>query len=182
MVARSKNSKRLKYAATILVAVALVIGFAIYEWPSGPKPVREMVFHTASAQFPVGQITVDNTVLQSFKLSGNNFDEIDVLFATYGRKNTGSVQVSLTDSSGTNIFQQSLDVSNLRDNTFVPFKFPPVKNSSGKTFSLSISSSNTNHKNAVTVWAMRPPIPADTSLKLGGKSNPGVIVFDAFLN
>ncbi len=182
MVTSGKNSKKMKYVVTFLAAAVLVVGFALYEWPSSPKPVREMVFHTTSAQYPVGQITANNTVLQSFKLKGNNLDEIDLLFATYGRKNTGSVQVSLTDSSGVNIFQQSLDVSNLRDNTFVPFKFAPVKDSSGKLFFLNISSSNTNVKNAVTVWAMRPPIPADTSLKLGGKSNPGVIVFDAFLN
>lgn len=131
---------------------------------------------------PVGEITPQRTVGQSFVPNHNHLSGIAVLMATYARTNRCSVNFHLRlDGSDQDIYKQELDCSAVRDNSWVRVNFPPVNDSPGKKFVFFFESQNGRPGNAVTVWmAAIPGIYTDGNLLINGKVVPGALRFTTF--
>ena len=172
-----RNKKILVSAIAILISLSFTAQASTQRGTS-----RKPDIHIAAAEAVVGEIYGTHNVVQTFKSNANNMSEIDVLFATFsGRKNTGTLSVSI-DQAGKNIFKTELDISKMKDNSFIPFKFSPISNSAGKSFAITLSSPKATFANCVTAWVMKHNVPVDSTLTYGGKKAPSILVFNTFSN
>ena len=123
---------------------------------------------------PIGEIT--KSVTQTFTSECNDISGVDLFFATYARKNSGSLNVSLRDeTTNTLVFEENLNVARIKDNEWVPFSFPFIQNVSGDNFSLTLSPHGSSPGNAVTVWSTASDI--YTQGELIGVEGGGDLVF-----
>ena len=106
--------------------------------------------HTA----PVGEIFGENTVGQTFVSREANLNGIEVMLATYDRKNTKLVIFHLRESpqSSVDIFREEIAASDVTDNAWHSFRFPPLEDSKGKSYYFYLESPESRLGNAITAW------------------------------
>lgn len=132
------------------------------------------------SKVPVGEIYGSYTVKQSFISVDNNIKGIEVLLANYQRQLKATpVFLQVYDESGRMVAQDNVLASQIKDNSYQRFNFPPIKDSRDKKFVFVISSPGSSPGNAITAW-----ISKDNSFKDGQASNertllPGDLYFDA---
>ncbi len=131
---------------------------------------------------PVGEITPQFAVGQSFVPNHNRLSGVAVMMATWNRVNNCDVGLHLRlEGTDHDISTQQLKCSAIQDNSWVRFDFTPIKDSRGKKFVFLVESPNAAPGNAVTIWmASVQGIYADGSLLLNGKSVPGALRFMTF--
>lgn len=165
----------------IIVGIA-VTALVVVFWPSASQETAGRVedIHIAAAQQPVGGIFGDSDLNQTFISNLDNMAEVQILFATWARVNTGSLFVKISEVDGKEFFSQTLDMSKISDNTFVSFKFEPRKNSKNKKYLINLSSPESTDTNNVTCWGMSENIPKGFELTRGSQKSNLVIVFNTF--
>ncbi len=170
--------KKFRTYFSIAVVTALVIIF----WPSADKPSQERIedIRIAAAQQPVGGIFGENDINQIFVSNVDNLAEIQILFATWARSNSGSLFVKISEVEGEEFFSQTLDMAGMVDNSFVSFKFPPRTDSKNKKYIINLSSPESTPENNVTCWGMVENVPKDFELTYGSQKSNLVIVFNTF--
>lgn len=169
-----------KYKAYI--SAALVVSLIVIFWPSAGQSSSGRIedIHIAKAQYPVGEIFGENELNQTFISNVNNLAEVQILFATWARKNTGSLFVKISEVGGKEFFSETLDMATMADNTFVSFKFDPRKDSKDRKYSINLSSPESTSANSVTCWGMLENIPEGFELTYGSQKSNLVIVFNTF--
>ena len=126
------------------------------------------------AEKPIEEIT--KPVTQTFTSECNDIAGVDLLFATYARQNSGSLNISLRDeTTHTLVFEEDVNVAKLKDNKWVSFRFPFIQNVSGNKFSLTLLPQGSAPGNAVTVWSTASDI--YTQGELHGMEGSGDLVF-----
>lgn len=112
---------------------------------------------------PIGEIVEGTAVTQTFKCNNQNINGFSVLLATYARENKGVLNISLASlSTAEDIQSWRIDVSTLRDNSFVDFMLhEPYACQEGEAFKISISSQDGSYGNAVTIWASDSDVYSD---------------------
>lgn len=115
-----KKSKRLLW---ILAAVywALVVIIAVV----AGEQFRQTVIKSdaLSPAAVVGEISDGVTVTQPFTATADRVTGVELLFDTYGRANSGTLRVSITDGSGTVLTVQTVDVSKLENVRYAAVSF-----------------------------------------------------------
>ena len=115
------------------------------------EPVN-MLLPTSSKGMPVGEILPDRPVVQSLKCPVQTLNDVEIRFATYARKNTSQVEITLTDGAKP-LAQRSLSSVQIKDNSWVPVVLPsPIRDCKGSDLVLKISSQDASPGNAVTIW------------------------------
>lgn len=170
--------KKFRAYITALVVAVLVVTF----WPSEDKSSQRRIedIRIASAQQPVGGIFGENDINQIFVSNVDNLAEIQILFATWARKNSGSLFVKISEVGGEEFFSQTLDMASMVDNSFVSFKFPPRADSKNKKYLINLSSPESTPDNNVTCWGMIDNVPKDFELTYGSQKSNLVIVFNTY--
>ncbi len=99
----------------------------------------------------VGQI-LDVAASQTFTATEKNLSQVGVMFSNYAKKvKTGTLTLTLTDENGDLVGESTMEASEMRNNAFVTLTLPePQANSSGKVYTLSVTSTCTEGK-GVTV-------------------------------
>lgn len=110
---------------------------------------RVNVTDTLSPSGNVGELIAGDMVEQSFSIENESLERIALLFQTYGRTNTGSLDLSIYDGEQL-LYETSLDVSTLEDNTYTSIS-PALTGVAGKTLTLRVSSKDGVSGNAVTL-------------------------------
>jgi hypothetical protein len=166
----------------VYVSIALVVSLIVIFWPTAGQTSSGRVedIRIAKAQYPVGEIFGKNDLNQTFVSNLDNLAEIQVLFATWARKNTGSVFVKISEVGGEEFFSETLDMATMADNSFISFKFEPRKDSKDRKYLINISSPESTPANNVTCWGMLENVPKDFELTYGGQKSNLVIVFNTF--
>jgi len=97
------------------------------------------------------------TVLeQSFSCARPGLTAIHVRIGTYGRPNTGRLLFRLYEGDAdAPLVEQTVDVSEISNNWFHIFEFPPIQQSEGQRFRLQLEAPESSPGNAVTVWCAR---------------------------
>jgi len=117
------------------------------------QPINNNVLPTEQQQ-----ILGDRIVSQSFVAAKDDLDRIDLFLLTYGRKNTHDVNLRLLEVEedvhplqGTEVFHTIFNAATVSDQSWHPFTFPPIPDSAGKTYLISLDSPNSVDGNAITV-------------------------------
>jgi hypothetical protein len=160
----------------LTLGIIIIIGLAVmYSFPH--RQVR--YYDTQSdASDSIGDITADTDIRLEFTAMKDNLESISLKFGTYGRANTGNLNIELLDASGTVVFQESVNVAEVKDNVFTIFTFDPYVSSSQLTFTLLISSPDCAEKNAVTIYKCQPK-GTTTQFFLNGEKQEQALVFAA---
>lgn len=104
----------------------------------------------------VGEIYGTVKVGQTFISEHNNLTRIDVLLATNGNElGNQDIIFHLKNKplDPKDIVAIKINASNVFDNTYYSFDFPPIYNSEGKNFYFYIESPTSSIGNAITIWA-----------------------------
>lgn len=146
---------RAQKLAIISISILPVIGLALifitglnllgYEG----QPVNQYHIELSDAFEIKGEVIIG----QTFVAPLNGLRRIDVAFRTYGRKNTRAVTFYLKQSpdSADIIYQETFNASEIGDNQWRTFEFPPVPDSAGKTFFFYLASPDSVFGDAITV-------------------------------
>lgn len=129
---------------------------------------------------PVGEIIKGGIVSQTFRAEHDKLSAVAVDLATYARVNNCSVKLSLQTAEGVDVSDQTLDCKGVLDNTFYVFAFLGVSGSEGKTFRISISSSDAKPGNAITAWMNESDIYKNGRLSVNGVQMPGALMIKLF--
>ena len=101
----------------------------------------------------IGEIGEGIQVEQRLLAPVEQISSVDILAATYGRANTGTLNLSLKNTQGEEVAQGSADVSELKDGqyTTIPIQqTAPISNSEALT--LTLTSEGAGEGNAVSVY------------------------------
>jgi hypothetical protein len=102
-------------------------------------------------QKPVGYINRHTSIKQSFVGDDDKLLGVDMLLATWGRKNKCDVTLNLLDKDNIVVATQNIDGQLMADNSWVRFSFPSILNSKGKRYFIEIKS-NGNDDNSISAW------------------------------
>lgn len=143
---------------------------------------------------PVGEITSENTVYQTFISSFNTIDRLELYGATYKRENVGTVRIEIFASDLENIKEAAdndlisvaswdLDVSNFEDNTVITLD--AVSNSqvpklSNKHCMIKISSNDCVPGSAITFWTTQENFYPDGAVNIGGYDQYNDLWFNVY--
>lgn len=116
------------------------------------EPVNMLLLTSSKKAIPVGEILPDRPVVQSFKCPVQTLNDVEINFATYARKNTSHVQVTLTDGDKS-VVEQSLSSKEIKDNSWVHVVLPtPIQDCRGRELVLRITSEDASPGDAFTIW------------------------------
>ena len=162
-----------------LSSIALTSCFAvILVLPSGPVFTPDFISQPAT--HPFGEITSDVALRQSFLSDINNLSRIDILLATYARKNSGLLKVELIEDGNKLVYRKIVSDSSLHDNSFFSIKFTPIKESRKHNFLIVLSSPYGYSGNAVTAWLTSSISPGFIEARIPGTSPPAFLVFNTY--
>lgn len=101
---------------------------------------------------PVGEIYGASELRQSFRVCEEGFFAIEIMFATYARRNTGIVEIRLQQLQGAILAEWKLSAAAIIDNMWQRFSFQPLERSTDQLFELIIKAPSSAAGSAITVW------------------------------
>ena len=106
------------------------------------------------ANVPVGAITAETRVSQTFSATEGNLSEVAIMLATYGRRNHVSLVFSLSSDppDGEPLRTVTVPPDAVADNAYHSFQFAPVPDSAGKSFTLTLESPQATPEDSFTAW------------------------------
>lgn len=160
-----------------------VIGLSLFDQLACEgQPINNNVRPTQSQQ-----IWGDQIISQSFVAPRDYLNRVDILFQTYQRQNTHEVtfrllQVAPANNNpltGTELYKTSFNAAAINDQAWYTFTFPPISNSTGKTYLISLSSPESTDGDAITVGGIERNSYTPGSAFLGSIPVPADITFRA---
>jgi len=132
------------------------------------------------ADGPTGEITRENAVAQEFVPDHDDLSGVKVLMATWGRHNRCEIIVRVRRAGvEADMANARFACAQVKDNDWVRLDFPPVSDSRGKRFLVSVESPDGAAGNALTAWkASLAGIYPDGTLFVGGRPTPGALAFE----
>ena len=126
-----------------------------------------------------GEIWGGRTVGQTFVAQHDGLQAVDVLLATFERHNTHPVVFHLREHPNSNDDLRTVTAaaSDIVDNAFHRFSFPPIPDSHHQRFYFFIESPASQAGDAVTAWIGPPGSYQKGSLYLEGQAEEGQLAF-----
>ena len=145
-------------------------------------PILTLDSHQQESNFAVGEITKGVEIGQTFYCSRSNLARIEVALATYNRLNHQEVIFHLKKSprDKKDIYTKKFKASNVIDNEYRSFDFPPLPDSKGKMFYFSFESPLSKRGDAITAWASSENKYKKGTLYLNGKKSKGDLRFKIY--
>jgi len=123
----------------------------------------------------IEELNSDKVVKQKFTAKEETVDTIDLLVATYGRENSGLIQLTITDPQGNVVAEHVDDVAILEDNEIYKWVIEPgIENAKGNEYELTIKTTCAAGA-APTVYYSAD---ANDVFSVGGQERQGSICFD----
>lgn len=134
-----------------LGGVALILLFSLLGIQKATDKIRTQQPH---ANKSVGELIAPAIIGQTFTAEYQGLSLVQVRFATLARANTGPVIFHLRASpEATNdLFTTTIEATDLEDNAYYTFEFPPIRDSAGRSFYFCLEAPEAEHGNAITVW------------------------------
>jgi glycosyltransferase involved in cell wall biosynthesis/2-polyprenyl-3-methyl-5-hydroxy-6-metoxy-1,4-benzoquinol methylase len=155
---------------------------AAREWAKRLLQVDQaLLFNDSPAEW-VGEIRGKRRIGQSFVARHDHLYRIDVLVATYGRRNTRDVILHLMASpdAASDLATVRVNASQLADSGYASFVFPPLADSRSKTYYFCLESPESVSGDAISVWAYRHADLQDAALDVNRRRRKGHLVFGVF--
>ena len=131
----------------------------------------------------VGEIFGERIVQQTFVANRDGLAKVSLLMATYRRRNTAPLRFELRSESADLAIApvtRVIDPDSIADGQWVDVSFEPIARSSGKMFSITLSSPEAVPGNAFTVWKLSRRAHDRGSLRIGGVEQSGDLTFQAW--
>lgn len=133
------------------------------------------------------QIQGEQRISQSFVAPHDNLNRVDILFQTYQRQNTHDVTLRLLEVppnianplQGVERFKINFNAGDVSDQMWHTFFFPPIADSSGKTYLISLASPESSDGDAITVGGIERNVYERGSAFLGAVPVPADLTFRA---
>ncbi len=124
----------------------------------------------------VGELLPSAAAGQTFVAEYSGLCRIEVLLATYDRSNTGPLTFHLRSSRDAreDLVTLAFDAADVVDNTYYVFKFPPIRDSAGRSFYFCLEAAHAAPGNAITVWGSTEDVYPDGEAVLHGLEGNGV--------
>ena len=128
----------------------------------------------ARANVPAGEITAGSWMGQTFRSTEPNLDRVEVLLATFQRRNHVPLLFSLAENPSVEAPLRTVvaQADAIGDNQYYTFVFPPIPDSAGKTFLLTLESPEGAPGDAFTAWLGDCDCYPDGMAFLNGEGQP----------
>lgn len=145
-----KKSKKL---LMILTAAYWALVALIYLVASPQFHQVAAVSDTLSPSATVGELVDGVTITQRLYSPAEELTGISLMTATYGRANTGTLSLTLTNQAGEMLFSKELDISGVSNDqyTYIPIE-NPVSTERNEPLLLTLTTRNCQSGNAITVY------------------------------
>lgn len=146
-----KKSKKL---LTLLAACYWMLVLVIYLVAGDQFHYTAVVSDALSASMTIGELVDGMTVTQTVTVPAEKTTGLELLAGTYGRANTGTLHLVLTNYAGEIVLQQDIDVGTLADGeyTSVPLE-TPLETERGEVLILTLMTTGCTPGNAVTIYS-----------------------------
>ena len=173
-----RKSISLKQGCILAILIYCICVTGVYFIAGDQFQRRTVSMDSVQGTKIVGELTRDNPVKQTFFSQINSVDSLSLQFATYSRKNRGSLSVALQEvQTGITLFQQTVDTSVLQDNSFFTIGLPrPVQNVKGRLLQISVTTDQADKANAVALYYGDQKDPSD-KLTVNGSPVAGTLCF-----
>lgn len=134
---------------------------------------------SVQATTPVGELTDKLLVKQTFYSEIDTINEFSLMFATYGRLNSGYLYVSILDNAnGSILYSEVVDVSQLKDNSFLSFELSePLKEVFEKELAIQIYTDIVDNSKSITMYYNNTESLPRGDLYFNGIRQNGVLCF-----
>lgn len=128
--------------------------------------VSSLATDTMSADGVVGEIVDGMELKQRYKVDFENITQASIRFATYNRKNSGTITLDIEDDSGVVLGSRKINIENIEDGeiTYVSFE-QPITVEKGAIVYLAISSTGSQSGNSITIYKGNAVSVGRTSIK-----------------
>lgn len=142
---------------------------------------RIMVLNGAPMQ-TLGEMAGRRRIGQHFVARRDGLCRVDVMVATYGRRNTRDILFHLKESPDAkdDLVTVRVNASMLPDQGYVSFTFAPLPESGGRSYYFVIESPESVPGDAITLWAYRDAKVPGAALERNGRAINGHLVFGLF--
>jgi hypothetical protein len=122
----------------------------------------------------VGEIVGSRAHSQTFRAGRSPLAAISTRLGTFNRVNRGQMEFVLEELEPARvIYQTAFEMSDVADNLWRRFQFPPIQNSSGRMFRFSIRPKDSARGNAITIWYNPKDVYQAGEHQINGASAPG---------
>ena len=129
---------------------------------------------------PIGPVSNGRVVRLTVPVRHDGVRRIDLLTATYARRNEGRWSWTLTDADGETIAAGTVAQADLRDNDWWSIAFTPVARSAGRTLTLEIRGDGSTPETSATLLATAAASPLATTLTIDGVADARTLWFRTF--
>lgn len=145
-----KKSKKL---LTLLAACYWMLVLVIYLVAGDQFHYTAVVSDALSASTTIGELVDGMTVTQTVTVPAEKTTGLELLASTYGRANTGTLHLVLTNHAGELVLQQDIDVGTLEDGKYTSVFFDtPLEEARGEELILTLTTTGCMPGNAVTLY------------------------------
>lgn len=133
----------------LLLTAVMMVGILFYAIAHKQLSQKTEIVPIGAIESNVGELCKDNILEQPIIIQQEDLNKVSIFFQTYGRKNTGTLVIKISDESS-ELFATAVDVSTLEDNSFYTIE-PELIDVRDRQLKLSIISLDGKDGNAVTV-------------------------------
>ena len=172
-----------KRQGTIIIFLILLLLFLYFGnniYLKSQKFYNNLPFKVKKYDFsndePVDGISKEVKIKENYRLnSKKNLRGLGILFATYGRKNEGNIDIKIYDTKTEKLLlNKKINQATIEDNKFLDFIFSE-KQDNIENVRIELSSDSLESK-SVTVWKSKKIGNSDNVLKINDKNTEGSLV------
>jgi len=170
-----KKSKRF---LIILACIYWIFAVYIYLIANEQFKIRTVVEEIAGPEYVIGEITDGMKLQQNISAPATELEGLDLYTATYARENKGHLHLSITDTDGTILADQLVDISSFKDNSYSPVIFDEkIHVDTGEELTVTLMTQGCQTGNAITLYAGRTSLLGDSvdTLYLNGEAADGYL-------
>lgn len=145
-----KKSKKL---LAILAACYWALVLVIYLVAGDQFHYTAVTSDALSASAAIGELVDGMTVTQTVTMPAEQTTGLELLAGTYGRANSGTLHLILTNKAGESVLTQDVDVGTLADGRYTAIPLTSsMETQRGGTYTLTLSTTGCAPGNAVTLY------------------------------
>ena len=155
-------------AGLVLVCLAVLLGILV------DTEFSRVTRSLGGRTIPAGEITAGTRLGQTFLATESDLSRVEVLLATYRRINHAPLLFSLEEYPADKAPLRTViaEPESIGDNEFYAFEFPPIPDSAGRAFLLTLESPEGAPGDAFTAWLVACDCYLDGSPFLNGAEQP----------
>ena len=145
-----KKSKKL---LAILAACYWALVLVVYLVAGDQFHYTAVTSDALSASVTIGELVDGMTVTQTVTMPAEQTTGLELLAGTYGRANSGTLHLILTNEAGESVLTQDVDVGTLADGRYTAIPLTSsMETQRGGTYTLTLSTTGCAPGNAVTLY------------------------------